>query len=643
MTFLNEIKKTSSEKFSLVRLELSKFVEVSNIGGNYYQATTSLNVSKCYIGKNKLTQIFTGLPNSNQFTYDENLLTVYSSTAIQNVIIKHYVYLSVGKNRAIGKNPMAPLVDLVEWRGVLTKEPDLDEDLSNINSGVLSVSTSSIELYNHSGEFDFLFSRVDGVYNSTFDVWFFCNNESTYAFSGIIISASQNNKIISLRTANPIEKLNSACSLAYNQNKAYVHETIFPNACPSYVGVEIPIMLGKISDYEIEYSGSPSAKKLKVSSLRQASCVNFDSNITTSTNREWITSRIFNFSFLQDSVSFTGAGPYAFNLTTTDRANWFTEFDRFRIGTSAILEVTGVSSNIVFAKLISGTMPSSPATLRLSMLPVLYLYADETEYRMSPLNYSVTHTMGYDNEISLLNVILDDDIESVIGLSRPIDPNSDELRFRLTSFYNNHYGHFNVAQVLLGYSGISTNVTIPTTQEHVSFMLPFNGESYGSYLETFERLCQSHATYVFQNLDGTYNYNYFSPPTNCELITDDDILSGSYSIEESGQDICSRLIFEKNAKDSVNDIIYNSDDIETLIGGSTEKTIKTVSLSSTIRNEVILQNMFKTSSHSFKSKNLGYDWTIGKSINLYNKELTVIKINKSLDGIEIKAIDTFTE
>ena len=644
MSFLNEIQKASSEKYSLVRIEFTRLVEVSSIGGNYYQANLDIDVSKCFIGKKRLTQVFTGLPTSNQYTFVNGLLTTYSTTLLESVVVKHYVYLSVGKNRAIGKDPTNPNQNLVEWRGVLTKEPELDEDLTNINSGVLTVSTSSIEIFNHSGEFDFLFSRIDGVYNSSFDVWFCCNGEIQFAFSGIIIAASQSNKIISLRTANPIEKLNSICTLAYNQNKAYVNEVIFPSACPSHIGNEIPVMLGKISDYKAKYSGIPSARSIDAQSLRPASCAYFNQNITTSTNREWILARNFSYSPIMESVSFYAAGNYfTVYASSSTVASHFSEFDYFRLGNDVILEVINVSGNIINARKISGTTPNSPATMRFNFVPVAYLIADDVEYRLSPLNYTIFNNIGYDESLGLLSIILDDDIESIIGLSRAIDPNSDQIKFRMTSSNSNYHGHFNIAQILLGYSGINTSVTIDPTQEKVSFMLPFINETYGSYIDALERLCQSNATYVFQKLDGNYSYDFFNSPSNGYGIEEQDVINGSYAVEEIGQDVCSRLVLEKVCNDFTNDIILNSDEIESIIGGATEKTIKFVNLSNAPRNELILQNMLKTNRHSFKLKNLGYDWTIGKSIRLFGKDLTVIKINKSLPAIEITAVDTFKQ
>ena len=120
MSFLNEIQKASSEKYSLVRIEFTRLIEVLSIGGNYYQASLDIDVSKCFIGKKRLTQVFTGLPTSNQYTFVNGLLTTYSTTLLESVVVKHYVYLSVGKNRAIGKDPTNPSQNLVEWRGVLT-------------------------------------------------------------------------------------------------------------------------------------------------------------------------------------------------------------------------------------------------------------------------------------------------------------------------------------------------------------------------------------------------------------------------------------------------------------------------------------------------------------------------------------------
>lgn len=228
-------------------------------------------------------------------------------------------------------------------------------------------------------------------------------------------------------------------------------------------------------------------------------------------------------------------------------------------------------------------------------------------------------------------------------MSRAIDPNSDQIKFRMTSSNSNYHGHFNIAQILLGYSGINTSVTIDPTQEKVSFMLPFINETYGSYIDVLERLCQSNATYIFQKLDGSYSYNFFKSPSNGYEIEEQDVINGSYAVEEIGQDVCSRLVLEKVCNNFTNDIVLNSDEIESIIGGANEKTIKFVNLSNAPRDELILQNMLKTNRHSFKLKNLGYDWTIGKSIKLFGKDLTVIKINKSLPAIEITAVDTFKQ
>lgn len=645
MTFLTEIKKPFSEKFSLVRIEPYRKLDVVSVGGGLYTITTDLNVSKVYINGSPLTLV-SAISDVNQYAFNPltNTVLMKLSSPATIAIVFHSVYLTVGKNRAIGRNPLLPTTDFVEWRGVLVSEPTFDESLDNINSGIVTISTSSIEIYNNLGEFDYLFSRIDGVFNCYFDVWFCCNGQSIYAWSGILTSCNQNKNTITISTSNILERLNKICSLSWDTRYSYLDPAIFANAAPNQQGYVIPSLLGRCSDFKLHYAGSPLASvRIDPMSLRQALCTSYSNTISTTTNRTWVTHRCLYAGAFSGARTHTHVGSsYTFNMSTSLEAKKFIQEDTFRANGS-IFEVTSVSGSSVNATLISGAAPASPATITMYEVPVVYVSDGDTFRKVSCEHYAVTSGQYDGGENNIFEITFNDNFEAAIGMAA-LDPNMHEVRFRASNFNNRIFNHYQVAEKILGFSGIRYNFTAPSNPTEVSFMIPLINEEYGSFLSYIEILCTSNAAYIKQIADGYYSYDMFSVPSNPTEVTEDDYLFGSLSIDEEPKDICSKLIIEPIAAISLNNnFTFQSNDIAASIGGAVQKTIKTINYPVSIRNEQVLQNMFKTNFYRFKLKNLGYDWTIGKSITINGKDLIVIGIGKSLNELSITAVDTFTE
>lgn len=643
MSFLDEIKKNSSEKFSLIRMSAARIIDLVSLGSDLYGANVDLNVFKCVVSGDDQSLVETpsidGEFSFNGLTGD---IVVFSSSPISSAVIFHYIYLTTIKNRAIGKDPIYPTVDLVEWRGVVLSEPTFNQSLDNINYGILSINTSSIEIISN-GEFDYLLSKKDSASNCRFDVWYCCNGVENiqHAFYGVSVDCSQNGFKLSIKTKDALEQLKSTCYMGDSIEECYINSSTYPNRDINKDGTPIPFLLGRISEFKNK--ASQGGYFLDPDFLREASCSPYSPTISTTTNREWVTHRSLYGGGIIGSYSFSIliSGEYVFDILNSTDAKRFYNDDKFKCG-SAYFKVSNVSGQYVTATILTGTPPSSPSLVTLLTIPYVVIIGGgiigEVECYPSR-DYTVTSANTSGGNL-VFKIVFNNGFDTFSD--GPLDPSKHQVKFRASSQPINHD---DTVSIITRSALIDSDFTPTGVSSEVSMMIPeFSSGSFENNIDYVEKICRSNAGYLYQKTNGKFDYKVFSSPSSPIQITKDDYLKNTLSIAENSQDMVSELVINPDCIFGFenNYTRVESEEIRSLIGINKKREFNTVNVSTVPSLEVVAQNLFKTVSYSFKTKAIGYDWTIGKSINIKNKDLIVTGIDKSISGLTITAVDTFT-
>lgn len=648
MSFNDEIKKSASEKFCLVRLGYSSLLSATPMGSNLFSVSINDYIFELYCDDVKLTKV-SGIPTSGQYSVSSDLktATLYSANPDPSVIAKMYFYATNDKNRVIGRDPTSPNVDLIEWPGRLKNNPSFSQSVENLQSGKLTMSVSEIQLINHDGKYDFLKDSNNYLSNMLFDVWFCCNGVEniTYGFSGISVEASQQGSTLTIKTKDTLNRLEKKCFMGDSESECYFSTDVggsFQFGDPSKNKRPIPYITGKTTDYrkKTEIVLGLIYESYEQNSLREALCSNFSTTIATNTNREYVTHRTdVGFSFVGTiSSSANPMGGYDFLMPTAEIASNFLYGDTFKHGTTYLF-TRQVTNNVVTASVISGPIPSASAVMDFNSIPLVIIERSDTFYycvygRDYSISYSATSSGNRLYKITFVT-----NFEANVGLPSAINPTEDVVRFRAHSIPVNHDA---AVLKILNDANIPCSFTGTYSSYNVCFGVPTINESdFGPCLEYLEKVLESNVSFIYQGGDGVFDYGEFITPTNPQEITSDDYILGSLREEENSQDIFTNAtVMQETNKD--NGVRIYSSTVETLIGTKRYYEFESVNEDYSPKIQVFSKLFKKTNSFLFSTKKVGYDFVLGKFVKIKNKNLTVVSLQKSIDKIDIVATDTYT-
>lgn len=649
MSFLTEIERNSSEKFCLIRLSAKrKRISVTSIGSNLFTATVNLNVVKCFYSLTEFTLV-TGTPSSGEYSFNEDtkLLTVYSTLPLDDslgLIVEHYLYLATDKNRAIGKDVSTPVLNLVEWMGRLKEAPTFTQTVSNLGAGILTLASSSIQIINLDGYYDFLFNDNDSVYNCKFDAWFFCNGISNYehSFSGYLSSISQSDGILSINTIDPLSRLEKNCLCNDDLTEAFFDVDFYTARDPEKDMLPIPFCMGPTTSHKMLYKGVPSVWSVVSESLREAYCSSYTETIATNTNRTWTCFRCVDADALSVAVTFTSSGSdYACTVPILSDAQKFFVGDRVVLDGYSGFTVDSIASNVV--NLVGPTSgPTSPCSLSFKEVPIVDIEYESTIYEISPDDYAIS-TVPLSSGNNIIELIFDNNFEAGYSGIGTLHPSTHVIRYRGRP---SKVESSDALEIILKDAGIDYlfNNTVPTTYSCME--IPTLGDSsYQSGVSYVEKILQSNASFLYLDSNSKINYDDFAIDyVNYLDITEDDYISGSLNIKESMQDVKTKIVViplcAKMGGDNRIDWAYPEE--SSVIESVKEVTIESVLYPLSIPNNLINQNIRKLVSYSFTLKAKGYGLKIGSTVKIRGKWLVVVEIGKSISGLTIEAINTYT-
>lgn len=242
MTFSSEINKVDNERFFLAQVTARKDLGVgTSIGGDDYTFDiTGLNVSEVYVNGTAET-----------FSILGNVLTVTSLEDLENssnyTIVDHDLYLTGTTARVTAS--VSGLPDAV-WEPRVLTYPSFTQSVSNVLSGVFTLSSSQLKIISTDGLHQKLLSIGDSLSKAPVKIWACVNGveNNRVIFVGEVASATVSNAVLTLELIDTFNKLGDT---AYFGNKTqavnYTGNGARPYVIPEDDNTAVPLTIGHSS------------------------------------------------------------------------------------------------------------------------------------------------------------------------------------------------------------------------------------------------------------------------------------------------------------------------------------------------------------------------------------------------------------
>lgn len=281
MTFATEIEKTSSERFTLVRLTFSRYIseDLVSDGPNRYKIE-GLNFKvrdafKTAFASGGLTlDELTNQPNIDD-TADDNVwdqqadgtfrirttLTINTGELGERIFyLRYYAFLSSSTNGTFFNfDPMAAETDVRLWEPRILREPLLKTNSDDSIFGNIKSTPSNIIVSNEDGWFDQYLGDLDSAHNQECKAWIVSNREVDNFFTASIKSFSISDQVsISLYEATT--KLDGQATFGTSRENAFFSEDTDYNIASLTVNriqsskksQPIPLIIGDNSFHETD-------------------------------------------------------------------------------------------------------------------------------------------------------------------------------------------------------------------------------------------------------------------------------------------------------------------------------------------------------------------------------------------------------
>lgn len=242
MTFSSEINKVDNERFFLAQVTARKDLGLgTSIGGDDYTFDiTGLNVSGVYVNGTAET-----------FSILGNVLTVTSLEDLENssnyTIVDHDLYLTGTTARVTAS--VSGLPDAV-WEPRVLTYPSFAQSVTNVLSGVFTLSSSQLKIISTDGLHQKLLSASDSLSKAPVKIWACVNGleNNRVIFVGEVASATVSNAVLTLELIDTFNKLGDT---AYFGNKTqavnYTGNSARPYVIPEDDNTAVPLTIGHSS------------------------------------------------------------------------------------------------------------------------------------------------------------------------------------------------------------------------------------------------------------------------------------------------------------------------------------------------------------------------------------------------------------
>jgi hypothetical protein len=565
MSFDDEIKRPSSNKFYMVRMQGGKLLnKVFTLGYTYnstgfdwqlftgtiqkylriesliIQGTLSSGVD--FTCTSQASSTFPtsgdGIASNNKYYYNPStgefkLFTRQVSQFLQDsesLMLEYQIFFT----NFLGKHAPYDLAngELVYWQPRLPKDLSLGFSQENNLSGVLSVSTSAIQLKNNDLYFNDFFSANDSFNNRPVECWRCIDDYSInqFGFKGVIRSASFDDDSCSFDINDITSVLDGTCYggygyAAYEDYKFYESTSGTYTISPDDFKKPIYRVLGKISPYDVFYEQTGTDYPIRLLSEEKtldATCVSYNPNSkTTSTNRVWscgfgapnanlvallITANasINLGTFTYGQISVSGGRP----------SEKFCVGDTFFNGTQY-----GIVTGVADLTSTTGYILTWPYNASLTLAPIerhkvsgmLIIQGQDKFYPLSQRDYTcVVGPLG-DMQVTFTN-----NFEASVGMTGPLDPDGDQVYFRMWNDSADAIASIETQKILIE-AGLDVESSFAPPQgspdwydPYISMSIPAKGESsFPTFSDVVEKILRSALSFIYLDNAGKFRYKSF--------------------------------------------------------------------------------------------------------------------------------------
>jgi hypothetical protein len=672
MTFETEILKNSSKKTMLIRLNPMMKINVVSAGSNLYTTTLTYNVNKVKIAKDYLTLDTSGTPSTGEYYFNETtkLLTVYSSVAITSAYVFRFVFLSTTDDVYAPEIPDDDSKQKVKWNGIVKNSPSFGQNLSNILSGIISTTQSSIDIINE-GEYDWFFNKDVHLCNKDFEVWIslgvFFGSETKLSnvkkiFKGRMSDIRKNYFVTTIAVTDPLRALDTIF-YPCGEDFSFIKETTGANVIDSAVGLPIPFIYGPRSRlFEDLFFGATGVWEYStIEKFPSAKCINYSETISTTANREFIVCSTNGIAIERDinsvSTDFSGNQVIQYTPTSGVLIDEFRAGDVVKCGIAKYLSVVSVTAatspttdRILTCSIIYGAAPVDTETVKINIIPALY-----SNYIVQGVDFDFRMTRTYLCDLDYDLVVLENETGfKTYGITFKnnfearfagdsafiLNPQTDDVKFYAVGDLRTHS---RLSYDLINYC-IDTNISKfeTATGDYASLMVPDVGESsFPKVKDLLEKLCKSFASYLYLDSD-LIGYGMFKTAATPTDINAWNVIEDSVSISEITQDISSKITVDFLwCKFKLPATLTDSVDAYNVLEEN-EKVLylELMNVDPPKRStEIVSINTKKYHLISMKTKLVGYDLHVGSFIKYNNLDYTITAIEKGIEGCEIEAVD----
>jgi hypothetical protein len=227
VSFETEINKKESKRETLARFKPQRSLTegLVSLGGGVYSISFSFKLEGIKRNGAALTSVFLDPPTTNDtYFYNESTGTIKIKLASApnistNVIIaSYYIFFSSG-DTVYNLDPEDTGTELVLWKPCIQDDPDLSQAIENLESGILTVSSTNISLVND--QFEIYLTDQDSFYNTEAIIWISVNGEFAKFYVGKTTAISINRDTVEFSIADSFASLSDPCYMGDTASQAY--------------------------------------------------------------------------------------------------------------------------------------------------------------------------------------------------------------------------------------------------------------------------------------------------------------------------------------------------------------------------------------------------------------------------------------
>jgi hypothetical protein len=547
--------KSSSEKFNLIRLEPARQIESSLllVSGTTYEADFSfISLNAIKVDGVSYTKV-TSSPSSGEYSFNESTkkVTINLGAALtdQKVIAFYFLFYTTGKTRVTFETPTDDLSASRSWEPRIKSDPSFNFNIKDIQNGTFSLGASSISLHDQDSNFAQYLTDDDSFSNKKITIWLGLDSVENVklVYRGFINRVTVGGDSVTISYFDEFSILNST----YFSNGTYLNSTYnstrFPNIHPPKENAVIRKLFSEVTSYKVIDEGTAAGlHKISNERLLEAVCIDFNTTISTSNNREWGTILSQGDGGIQsDTVQSVDHSDVNFSLLGFTSGKKYRIGDTLQIAGSKYVRVLFVDNGANTIKTTKdATISVSDAIVRDGISSIVITQNNVNYYPLYGRDYT-TAISAQTNDI--IKITFSNNFEATLGMAA-LNPDTDLVGFRAWANTSIDITHANSVKLILEAAGLTVNsasITQANTDLTVNtnFYIPFREDtSFPSFLNVLERLLFSTLGYLSLNNDLEIEYSVFKAPSSANEITDRQILLNTMTTSIDYNDVRDSIV-----------------------------------------------------------------------------------------------------